>query len=62
MSNMGYCRFQNTFNDLRDCEEHFDDQDLSEEEHRARIRMYDICKDIVDNFEREDLENMPKEE
>jgi hypothetical protein len=55
---MEYCRFQNTLNDLRNCQEHFDDQDLSKKEHQARIRMYDICKDIADNFEREDLEKM----
>ncbi len=59
MPNMGYCRFQNTLNDLRDCQEHLDDPDLSKEEHRARIRMYEICKEIVDNFEQEDLENLP---
>lgn len=61
MSNMSYCRFKNTLNDLRDCQEHFDDQDLSKEEHKARIRIYEICKDIVDNFEKDDLENIPIE-
>ena len=59
MSNMD-CRFQNTLYDLGDCQEHFDDQDLSKEEHKARVRMYEICKDIADNFEKEDLENMSK--
>ena len=56
MSNMSYCRFQNTIKDLRNCEGHFEDTDLSKEEHEARLNMYDICKDIADNFEREDLQ------
>lgn len=62
MGNMTYCRFQNTHKDLRDCQEHFDDQDLSREEYRARIMIYEICKYIVDSFEKEDLENIPMEE
>jgi hypothetical protein len=39
MSNMSYCRFQNTLSDLRDCEEALDEtnnlEDLGEDEERA---------------------------
>lgn len=55
MSNMSYCRFQNTLKDLKTCQQHFDDQDLSDEEAQARKRIYEICKDITDNFELDDL-------
>lgn len=45
--NMSYCRFQNTKNDLRDCVEHIGD-DVSPEEHKARIKLIELCRDIVD--------------
>jgi hypothetical protein len=47
MANMSYCRFQNTLNDLRDCEEHITDK-LSGEEFRARNRLIKICENIID--------------
>ena len=47
MANMSYCRFRNTLSDLRDCWEHIFDDDLSEEEGRARQRLIDLCRDIV---------------
>jgi hypothetical protein len=30
MPNMSYCRFVNTYQDLQECFEHMDDEDLSE--------------------------------
>lgn len=53
MANMGYCRFQNTLQDLRDCQEHMDDGDLSEEEKRARLRMIKMCAQIAEDYEYE---------
>lgn len=47
MSNMSYCRFQNTLSDLRDCAEHIDDA-LGKDEHRARLHLIDHCVDILD--------------
>lgn len=49
MSNMGYCRFQNTVQDLGDCEEHLDD-DLSKDEQAARRRLIRLCCDIAENY------------
>jgi hypothetical protein len=49
MANMGYCRFQNTLQDLRDCYEHMDD-DLEESEHSARARLLFLCQEIVDDY------------
>jgi hypothetical protein len=51
MSNMGYCRFENTVPDLRDCYEHLTDTDLSETEERARKRLIKICRDIIEDAE-----------
>jgi hypothetical protein len=56
MGNMGYCRFHNTLSDLRDCYDHIDDDDLSEEEERARKRLIELCKEIASEFENEEEE------
>lgn len=45
--NMSYCRFQNTLGELEDCLDHFEDDDLSELEARARKCIIQICRDIV---------------
>jgi len=50
MSNMSYCRFQNTVLDLRDCQENMDDGDLSPEEKRARKRLIKICCQIASDY------------
>lgn len=47
MGNMGYCRFENTLVDLRDCYENMNDTDLSESEEKARKKLIDLCKDIA---------------
>lgn len=53
MSNMSYCRFQNTAADLEDCAEAdgmHDPADLSAEEKRARLRLIDLCKEIASYY------------
>ena len=55
MSNMGYCRYQNTFKDLQDCYE-CDDKDMSEIDHlsedetKAREKLVSLCIDIAQDF------------
>ncbi|HEY6020888.1 MAG TPA: hypothetical protein VIY48_13610 [Candidatus Paceibacterota bacterium] len=56
MGNMSYCRFHNTLQDLRDCYEHIDDDDLSEEEAKERDRLVRLCKQIADDTADEDEE------
>ena len=60
MGTMGYCRFQNTLEDLYNCQEHMGDE-VGQDERRARKRLIKLCKDIVDNFgdelDEEDEEN-----
>lgn len=48
MSNMRYCRFEDTLHDLQDCNEHMFDPDLSETEEKARTDLIELCKDITE--------------
>jgi len=58
MGNMGYCRFENTLEDLRDCyenwdslvEEETDDKIPCESELKAREKMLKLCQDIVNDY------------
>jgi hypothetical protein len=43
---MSYCRFQNTLRDLRDCDEHLEDEDLSAAEEQARAELIRLCTQI----------------
>lgn len=61
MSNMSYCRFENTFRDLKDCYEHFEDENLSEDEMHYRSKIYDICECIVSEFSDAYSSNYPTE-
>ena len=60
MSNMSYCRFENTLLDLRDCRDALisidgDLDQLSDTEKRAAQRLIDVCRDIANDFgERDD--------
>lgn len=56
MSNMSYCRFENTLSDLLDCGEHIWDDNLSEEEERARKRMIKFIKKLAAELEERDEE------
>ena len=51
MSNMSYCRFQNTLSDLRDCEEALDeDAKLSESEEHAKQELLRLCERLVQDY------------
>ena len=47
MSNMCYCRFNNTLYDLRDCIEHIEDRDLSDEEAQQRFHLLEAMVETV---------------
>ena len=51
MANMSHCRFQNTLGDLRDCNDHLSDENLSEQEAAARLRLIKLCKDIAADYD-----------
>ena len=55
MTNMSYCRFQNTLGDLRDCHgalADYESQDglLSEDERYAKQALIELCKTIVEEY------------
>lgn len=60
MSNMSYCRFQNTLNDLRDCWNNMDEPLSSDEEIRARRSIIKICRSIADDYADELAMPLPK--
>jgi hypothetical protein len=49
MANMSYCRFENTLRDLQDCYHNMEGVS-DHEEQRARQRLIDLCKDIIDDY------------
>lgn len=67
MANMSYCRFHNTLQDLRDCEANLW-EDLDGGEFRKRLRLIQLCKEIVDQAYDEEgvidpfFQNEPKDE
>ena len=56
MANMSYCRFENTFHDLQDCQENMADE-LDRTEKRFRDKLIALCKEIVEDFGNEEDEN-----
>ena len=54
MSNMSYCRFQNTLEDAEVCQDHLWDKDLGEKEEKARNKFIALCHEIADEFPKED--------
>jgi len=51
MSNMSYCRFQNTLRDLQDCNAAFEDEEhLSKDEMDAAFDLVELCAAIVERF------------
>ncbi len=55
MRNMSYCRFENTYHDLKDCSDNLDDYDLSETETKYRQWLVKLCQKVVDKAEDLDL-------
>lgn len=55
MGNMGYCRMQNTVNDLADCVQALCDigsrADLSQAERQAAERMFELCDEFRNYWE-----------
>jgi len=53
MSNMGYCRFENTLKDLEDCYQALQDnglESLSDEERRAALKLINVCDGFASEF------------
>jgi len=50
MSNMSYCRFENTYSDLLDCYNNINEnlRGMSESELKYRNKLIQLCQDILD--------------
>lgn len=58
MANMSYCRFQNTYQDLKDCVENFTSlHDLSKVERDYALKMRKLCVEYLGLVEEEEEEN-----
>jgi hypothetical protein len=65
MSNMSYCRFQNTLSDLFECREAMEGYDelcqirdeLSKEEYESMKILVGVCEDIVRIYENWDYDS-----
>lgn len=60
MSNMSYCRFENTLQDLRDCYESLDNESIESyfkkyggSERKSFLDMLVLMRDFVNDFEDE---------
>ena len=57
MSNMSYCRFENTYGDLRDCVKALKEnrlEDLSDRERKFAEWIKDLCKEYLELTETEE--------
>jgi hypothetical protein len=61
MSNMSYCRFRNTLDDLRDCYDNLFEEIDSIDEKIARNRLIITCANIVSNFDDEEIDGLSNE-
>jgi hypothetical protein len=60
MSNMSYCRFENTYNDLIDCEEHIGDAlESGGHEDRARAAIIRLCHEIASQVPLDEIDLLP---
>ena len=51
MSNMSYCRFENTMDDLRDCLNHIHRKAENDYDENARIQMIGLFKEIMEDYD-----------
>jgi hypothetical protein len=53
MSNMSYCRWENTLSDLEDCVESFHEGVANRDEARARLRMMAVAEELLSLYRSE---------
>uniref|UniRef100_A0A6M3J756 Uncharacterized protein n=1 Tax=viral metagenome TaxID=1070528 RepID=A0A6M3J756_9ZZZZ len=49
MGNMSYCRYENTYRDLKDCWDNFNDEPTSETEIKYRKLLVKLCQEIAED-------------
>jgi hypothetical protein len=58
---MGYCRFELTLKDLRDCYNNMD-SNLSNKEHEYRLQLLELCNSISEEYSNYDFDEIQNEE
>lgn len=59
MANMGYCRFENTYNDLLDCEiALMDEIPLSDSETSYAKKLLLLCQELVEQYNVDFIEEL----
>lgn len=59
MANMSYCRFQNTYQDFKDCIESFTSlHDLSKNEQDYALKLRKLCQEYLEIVESKKEENV----
>jgi len=48
---MSYCRFEGTYNELIECLENFEDNDISQREEDYKRMLIKLCQKISNNYE-----------
>ena len=51
MSNMSYCRFENTMSDLRDCLRHINSEAENNYDEEARWEMIQLFTEVAEEFD-----------
>lgn len=54
MTNMSYCRFENTYKDLMDCYRNLDNENLSKNEKWFKDKLIALCKVVAEYCEDEE--------
>jgi hypothetical protein len=64
MANMSYCRFENTYKDLYECEDALYSGDIAENhtERKYAKKLIALCKKISESFDEDDIEDVDEEE
>jgi hypothetical protein len=51
MVNMSYCRFENTYRDLVDCQDNWDNLELEDRREREyRDNILDVCEELLRDY------------
>lgn len=52
MANMSYCRFHNTVNDLEDCKEALENENIESADEKKKAKaLIQLCREIADSFD-----------
>ena len=47
---MSYCRFEGTYNELIECLENIEDDEISEQEQKYKLKLIRLCQKITNDY------------